>query len=101
MEPKIAAGYERLALNLEEHIRFYKPGSWIVPIHDVASVPEFSAEAAKTFMTAHRSGELKARLEELAKRDDFPYRQLKPWYVKEAISDFFGKRMYSAYESEL
>lgn len=101
MQPKIATGFDRLAIDLGEHIRFYKPGGWAKPIHDVAHPPLFSADEARTFIEAHRENQLKNRLEKLGQSNDFPFNQVEPWYVKEAIEDFFSKELYSPYESEL
>ena len=101
MEPKIASGFEGLAIKLEEHIRFYKPGGWVVPISNVAHTPMFSADEARVFMNAHRDDQLKSRLEELGQHNDSQLNQVKPWYIKEAIEDFFSKKLYSQYENEL
>jgi hypothetical protein len=98
---KTATGYAKLAINLESHIRFYKPHNWVVPIHNVASTPLFSDNEAQIFMTAYRSGILKSQLEELAKNENTLFNQLKPWYIREAIIDFFAKKEYASYESEL
>lgn len=97
----IATGFNRLALDLEEHIRQYKPGNWVEPIRSVASTPYFSADEAKTFLDAHKKGELKTTLDELGEQKGFPYNQVKPWYVKEAICHFFNTGAYKACENEL
>jgi len=49
---------------------------------------------ARMFMDACRDNNLTNMLEELAKNNEFPYNQIKPWYVKEAIKDFFAKELY-------
>ena len=100
-EPRIAAGYDRLAIDLEQHIKYYTPEGWIVPVSNVAHTPMFSAEEAKVFMEAHRESSLKTRLEELSQNKDFPFNQLKPFYVKDAIKDFFEKKIYEPYEGDL
>jgi len=63
MAPKLATGYERLAISLGEHIKFYQPGGWIVPISNVVIPPMFTMDQARTFMAAHESGNLQSRLE--------------------------------------
>jgi hypothetical protein len=97
----IAKGYDKLALNLEEHIRFYKPHNWIVAISDIGHIPYFSASDAKIFMTAYKSDKLGSKLEELAQDKNYIHKQLSNWYIREAIEDFFSKKIYSSYENEL
>jgi len=94
MKQRIAQRYERLAIELEMHIKFYIPNCWTKPIHDFQGTPMFSDIEARTFMEAHKINNLTERLEELAKNNEFPYSQIKPWYVKEAIKDFFAKELY-------
>lgn len=101
MEERIAKGFDRLALHLEDHIKYYKPGRWVVSISNVAPVPMFASEESKIFMEAQREGKLKSKLEELSQQNSFPFNQLKPFYIKEAIQDFFDKKLYASYESEL
>jgi len=50
----IAKGFEKLSLNLEQHIRFYTPSNWVVPISNVAYTPIFSAKEVKIFMEAYK-----------------------------------------------
>ena len=101
MAPKLAEGYNRLALDIESHIRYYQPHCWIVPIHDVAIPPFILSDQARTFMSAHVEGGLQSKLEEMGQSMDYPNDQLKPWYIREAIADFFDKRLYESYKEEL
>jgi hypothetical protein len=97
----IAKGFEKLSLNLEQHIRFYTPSNWVVPISNVAYTPIFSAKEVKIFMEAYKLYKLKSTLEELGQDKKYPYNQLNQWYIREAIEDFFSKKVYSSYENEL
>ena len=96
-EPQIATGYEALALRLESHIRWYQPDCWIVPINDVAHTPMLSPDTAKTLMAGHRNDSLDTTLKDLETSD----KQFEPWYVKEAVNDYFAKRLYQEFEDEL
>ena len=89
MEPTIATGLEYLAIELESHIKFYVPKGWRESINSAASCPMLSGEETKVLIEAYNEKRLKSTLEELSKSDDFPYRQLKPFFVKEAIEDYF------------
>lgn len=89
MEPTIATGLEKIAIQLESHIRYYVPKGWRENISSAASCPMFSGEDVEVFIEAYKIGKLKIRIEELSKSDDFPYNQLKPFYVKEGIEDYF------------
>jgi hypothetical protein len=101
MVAEIAKGFERLAIDIENHIRYYTPRNWTVPISNVDHVPLFSANEVKIFMQAHKKNTLKGKLDELSKNTRFPYAQLNPWYMREAVQDFFNKKLYSEYEKEL
>ncbi len=101
MESRIAKGFNRLAIDLENYIRNYTPSTWIVPISNVNYVPIFLPEEIKIFFESHKKGTLNSKLEELSNEKRFPYVQLKPWYVREAIKEFFDKKIYSEYEKEL
>lgn len=101
MAPKLAVGYERLAIELDNHIRWYQPKCWVEAIHKAVSCPYIEVNQARTFMAAHESGNLQSRLEELGQSDDYPNCQLKPWYIKEAIADFFDKMLYESYKREM
>lgn len=96
-----ARGYEKLAINLQEHIRFYKPDNWNFPINNVAFIPLFSKEDVQKFFEEHKINKLQSKLEELGQDKKFPYCQLNPWYIRKAIEDFFNKQLYSNYETEL
>lgn len=101
MAPKLATGYERLALQLEQHIRWYQPKSRVEAIHNAATCPYIESGQARTFLAAHKSGSLQSRLEEMGETKDYPDCQLKPWYVREAIADFFDRELYISYKGDL
>lgn len=101
MESKIARGFDRRVIDVENHIRNYTPRSWIVPINNVDDIPRFRTDEIKIFLELHNQGILKNKLEELSKENKFPPSQLKPGYIKEAINDFFDKNLYKEYEKEL
>ena len=101
MEPRIATGYEKLAIELEQHMRYkYIPSGWRYPISNVASVPFFLPTEGELLMKAHKEGTLTERLDELSKANEISdnysaesslKRKIKPGYVREAIIDFFNK----------
>jgi len=102
----IAIGYNRLAIELHQHFSQYKPGNWIETVSSVAPIPSFSPNTVKTFMQAHKAGKLESELQRLENSGQTPFEQseleqLKPWYVKDTIQDFFNKELYKSYESEL
>ncbi len=89
-----ARGFERLAIELERHVKGYVPKKWAEPISNVACSPFILADDARMLMRAERGHSLEAALVEMGKK-------FSPWYVQEAVQDFFNKRMYAAYEEEL
>lgn len=96
MTYEIAKGYDLLAIDLENHIRWYVPGKCIEPISAFSPTPLFTAKEVRPFMEANRLNQLEAKLEELGKEKNFPYVQIKPWYVQEAIKDFFSQELYKS-----
>ena len=99
--PKPAESYEKLAIYLERHIRFYTPKSWTAPISNVAYIPMVLKEEAKVFMGLHKMGKLKSGLEKLGNSNKSHFNQFQRRYFQEAILDFFDKEAYKPYEAEL
>ncbi|MBU2576127.1 MAG: hypothetical protein KKF50_00215 [Nanoarchaeota archaeon] len=99
--PKIATGYEKLAINLEHHIRNYTPTTWTATISNVAYIPMVLKEEAKVFMALHKMGKLESGLEKLGKSKNSHFKQFKERYYQAAIKDFFDKESYKPYEAEL
>jgi len=91
MEPRIATGLDYLALELESHVKYYTPRCWREPINSAAFSPSFSGEELSTFIDAYLHGDLHGTIERLAETGKYPYNQLKPFYIKEAIEDYFEK----------
>ncbi len=90
----IAKGYDRLGLDLESHISRYTPENWIVPISNVAHSPFVMTDEAKILMQAYRDNSLDKTLEKLGS-------SFEPWYVKEAVKDYFTKEKFSGFADEL
>jgi hypothetical protein len=92
MPLRIATGYEKLALDLEEHIRFYKPFKHRTAISDFDVVPSFSAEDARNLMHGYKHDSLEETFERLTQKH--PYQHLDRYYFRQAIHDFFEKGLY-------
>lgn len=90
----IATGYDRLGIELENYIGKYIPSSWIVPIRNVAHTPWIMTKEAKALMKSHNEGRLEEALKKLGPN-------FEPWYIKEAIKDYFNKEKYSKFREEL
>jgi len=88
MAPKIATGFDRLAIDLENHIKWYKPQSWVEHIGKVASVPMFESMEARALLAAYSCDCL-----DLALDGEKPG---VPLYVREAVNDFFKKELYAS-----
>ncbi|MCA9487759.1 MAG: hypothetical protein KC516_02245 [Nanoarchaeota archaeon] len=80
---EIATGYAKLAINLHEHMSNYKPGKWIVPISDVHPTPFVLEKEAQKLIEGHKNNSLDAALEEMSS-------EYKPWFIKEAVKNYFS-----------
>ena len=103
---EFATGYDRMEIELEGHFRQYTPGNWIEPVSLVAPIPYFSPDTMRIFMEAHKKGILESKLKELENsgkdsREQGEFKQLKDWYIKDTILDFFNEELYKSYEDEL
>ncbi len=85
---EITREYINLGIDLKNYICNYKPGNWVAPISNFAHIPWIMPFEARILMKAHRDNSLDKTLEDLGK--DF-----EPWYVKEAIKDYFVKEKFS------
>jgi len=92
MRPRIATGYEKLALDVQEHIRLYKPFKHRVIISDFDSIPVFSSEDARNLMYGYTHSCLEEILDRLTQKH--PYQHLDRYYYRQAIQDFFEKKLY-------
>ena len=63
-EPRIAKGYEALALDIEGHVKQYTPEGWTVPISNVMHSPMFSAEEAEALAGSFEDGSLAEKLKD-------------------------------------
>jgi hypothetical protein len=79
---RIATGNAKIAIQLEEHIKFFVPPGWVGPIHDFDFAPMLLPDQAGIMSTAFKEGKLNEYLEE----------HYKKWYVKAAIKDFFEQK---------
>lgn len=94
MESTIATGYERLAIELGMHIKFYIPKGWRSKISDYNFTPSFLAEDANVLMTGYKIGALEKAIEYLSKNN--PSESIKKNFIHEAIRDFFDKKLYES-----
>lgn len=90
----IAKGYDRLEIELRQYISNYTPVAWIVPISNVAYAHWIMPAEAEKLMKAHREGKLEGALDSLGSN-------FEPWFIKEAIKDYFNKEKYSEFAEEL
>lgn len=86
MKKDLAMGYEKMAQELQEYIRNYKPDFWTVSICNVAYTPIISSNDFEIFAKEYVNGSLKQFLASSS------IRQFSPWYVKEAIVNFFNEK---------
>lgn len=87
MEPTIATGYEKLAIDLEHFIKDYTPQGWLGPIKGYEFAPSFLPEEAEVLMIGYKIGALDNALSYLMKNRSSS--KLGVWYIKSAIENFF------------
>ncbi len=84
-EPKIATGYEKMALDLESHMHNFIPTSWVEHIGKAAHPPMLLAEDAENLARLAKNGTLEKQLE------IYGGGVFNRPYLIEAIMDFFKK----------
>lgn len=96
MDTGVAEGYEAMAIELEQHIKFYQPVGYREQIHVFDFTPNIIPSVAEECHRSYKEGSLKERLK---KPFDYEgYDRGFKWYVQEAILDFFQNGIHQNYE---
>lgn len=87
--PKIAKGFDSLAIKLSQHVYYYTPKNWCENIGKVISLFHWSADEIKVLFDCHEKGDISKGMSEfvesLSKHDpavQYPV-------VRDGILDFF------------
>lgn len=86
-------GDQFLEIRLHQHLQYYQPRGWVVPIHNVAFASHFLHNEALKIQEAYNSGIITQQLEAAYKMQKVTfcdrYGKPYPWYILEGIKDYF------------
>ena len=91
-QPRYAAGYDLLSMQLGDHLKYYTPKGWRGPLRDFMAIPGLLPDEARDLMTHFKDGDLDDYLvqRQQIKHDTFSYSR----FFAEAAKQFFESDFY-------